>query len=94
MLYVPNVNIFNIINNSILNGTKIAIIAAITIKGPKGSIQRVRILGPERSATQAEISKTDSFLLCSLISALLCREFTEFSKSRTNVRLLHVCITQ
>ena len=35
----------------------------VTIKGPKGSIQRVRILGPERSATQVEISKTDSFLL-------------------------------
>ena len=35
----------------------------VTIKGPKNSIARVRILGPERSATQVEISKTDSFKL-------------------------------
>lgn len=35
----------------------------VTLKGPKGSIERVRILGPERNETQVEISKTDSFAL-------------------------------
>ena len=35
----------------------------VTVKGPKGSLEKVRILGPVRSATQVEISKTDSFKL-------------------------------
>ncbi len=35
----------------------------VILKGPKGTIERVRILGPERSKTQVEISKTDSFTL-------------------------------
>lgn len=35
----------------------------VTLKGPKGTIERVRILGPERGQTQVEISKTDSFAL-------------------------------
>lgn len=35
----------------------------ITIVGPKGSIDHVRILGPERPDTQVEISLTDSFKL-------------------------------
>ena len=35
----------------------------VTIEGEKGSIERVRILGPLRSKTQVEISKTDSFKL-------------------------------
>ena len=35
----------------------------VIIKGEKGSIERVRILGPERSKTQVEVSKTDSFAL-------------------------------
>lgn len=35
----------------------------VTLKGPKSSIERVRILGPERGETQVEISKTDSFVL-------------------------------
>lgn len=35
----------------------------VTLKGPKGVIERVRILGPERKETQVEISKTDSFAL-------------------------------
>jgi putative phosphotransacetylase len=33
----------------------------VTIKGPKGSIEKVRILGPVRNATQVEISKSDAF---------------------------------
>lgn len=35
----------------------------VILKGPKGIIERVRILGPERGETQVEISKTDSFVL-------------------------------
>lgn len=35
----------------------------LTIKGSKGSIEDVRILGPARSITQVEISKTDCFKL-------------------------------
>lgn len=35
----------------------------ITIKGPKGRIENVVILGPERSASQVEVSKTDAVVL-------------------------------
>jgi len=35
----------------------------VTVKGPKGNLEKVRILGPTRAATQVEISKTDSFKL-------------------------------
>ena len=35
----------------------------VVIKGTKGEFERVRILGPERSKTQVEVSKTDSFKL-------------------------------
>lgn len=35
----------------------------VVLKGPKGTIERVRILGPERGETQVEISRTDSFAL-------------------------------
>jgi putative phosphotransacetylase len=35
----------------------------VTIKGPKGAIPKVRILGPVRSEAQVEISLTDSFKL-------------------------------
>lgn len=35
----------------------------VTILGPKGKIERVRVLGPLRSKTQVEISKTDGFVL-------------------------------
>ena len=35
----------------------------VIVEGPKGKIENVRILGPARSMTQLEISKTDSFRL-------------------------------
>ena len=35
----------------------------VIIKGPKGLVERVRILGPERDKTQVEVSKTDTFAL-------------------------------
>lgn len=35
----------------------------VTIKGPKGEISKVRILGPERKQTQVEISQSDCIKL-------------------------------
>ncbi len=35
----------------------------VDLVGPKGTIERVRVLGPERKATQVEISRTDEFKL-------------------------------
>jgi len=36
---------------------------AVDLVGPKGRVDRVRILGPERPATQVEISRTEEFKL-------------------------------
>ena len=36
---------------------------SVKVIGPKGSLQRVRILGPTRTRTQIEVSKTDTFVL-------------------------------
>lgn len=44
----------------------------VTIKGPKGSFEGVRILGPERKETQCEVMASDAFRLG--IRELPCRE--------------------
>ena len=33
----------------------------VTVVGPRGQLERVRVLGPERKATQVEVSLTDTF---------------------------------
>ena len=35
----------------------------VTIVGPRGQLAKVRVLGPERKATQVEVSLTDTFVL-------------------------------
>jgi propanediol utilization protein len=35
----------------------------VALKGPKASVDKVRVLGPEREETQVEISRTDEFAL-------------------------------
>lgn len=40
-----------------------AAVETVTLVGPKGEIENVRVLGPVRSATQVEVSLTDSFKL-------------------------------
>lgn len=35
----------------------------VTIRGPKGELSRVRVLGPLRAQTQVEISIADGFTL-------------------------------
>ncbi|HOX14286.1 MAG TPA: phosphate propanoyltransferase [Spirochaetia bacterium] len=44
----------------------------VTIKGPKGSFEGVRILGPERKETQCEVMASDAFRLG--LRELPCRE--------------------
>jgi putative phosphotransacetylase len=36
---------------------------SVAVVGPKGTFQKVRILGPARKASQLEVSRTDSFAL-------------------------------
>jgi putative phosphotransacetylase len=35
----------------------------VTVQGPKGRMEKIRILGPARGSTQLEISRTDSYVL-------------------------------
>ena len=36
---------------------------SVTLHGPKGTMARVRVMGPNRSASQVELSRTDCFAL-------------------------------
>lgn len=36
---------------------------SVTLHGPKGAMARVRVMGPNRAATQVELSRTDCFAL-------------------------------
>lgn len=51
----------------------------VTIQGPKGRFENVRILGPERKETQCEVMASDSFKLG--IRDLPCRESGQLTGS-------------
>lgn len=40
-----------------------AAVEVVSVQGPKGRMDKIRILGPARGATQLEISRTDSYSL-------------------------------
>jgi len=50
-------------NKSLTQPGQFACGEKVTVKGPKGELKNVRILGPERDQTQVEISVTDSYKL-------------------------------
>lgn len=50
-------------NKDLMQPGEFASDETVTIKGIKGEIKKVRVLGPVRKATQVEISRTDSFVL-------------------------------
>ena len=49
--------------NDLTQGMEFASTLTVTIKGPKGEISNVRVLGPLRSYTQVEVSQTDAYKL-------------------------------
>lgn len=49
--------------NDLSQPNEYASVKTVTIKGPKGSIENVRVLGPFRNYTQVEVSKTDCYKL-------------------------------
>ncbi|MDW6005178.1 phosphate propanoyltransferase [Vibrio mangrovi] len=48
------------VRNTLKQPGQYAAAQTVTLAGPKGQLERVRILGPVRSTTQVEISKTDA----------------------------------
>lgn len=51
------------IRNDLSQTGQFAADETLTVEGPKSALHRVRILGPTRSETQIEVSRTDSFAL-------------------------------
>lgn len=49
--------------NDLSQTGEFASLLTVTLKGPKGEINNVRVLGPLRSYTQVEVSKTDCYKL-------------------------------
>lgn len=51
------------VKNQLSQKGRFASTSVVTIKGPKGEIPNVRVLGPTRDYDQVEISKTDAYKL-------------------------------
>lgn len=51
------------VRNALFQPGQYACEETITLRGPKGGIPRVRVLGPARKSTQAEVSITDCYAL-------------------------------
>ncbi|MEI8090901.1 MAG: PduL/EutD family phosphate acyltransferase [bacterium] len=49
----------------------------VTLSGPKGKIENVRIVGPTRKVTQVEIMMGDNFVLGTHAPVEISGEFTE-----------------
>lgn len=61
ILYGPGYQLTNM--KSLSQPGQYAAKETVTIRGPKGEFKNVRILGPVRSASQVEVSLTDTFRL-------------------------------
>jgi propanediol utilization protein len=49
----------------------------VTLSGPKGKIENVRVVGPTRKETQIEISMGDNFVLGTNAPVRISGEFTD-----------------
>jgi acetate kinase len=51
------------VSTPLLQPGQFAAAETVTLVGPRGRLEHVRVVGPERSADQVEISRSDEFLL-------------------------------